>query len=47
MYVVPPMSIRTQASINFSDMLVAAQELHKSEFGSRSENCIRSIQRQL
>lgn len=28
------MSIRTQASINFSDMLVAAQELHKSEFGS-------------
>jgi hypothetical protein len=34
MYVVPPMSIRTQASINFSDMLVAAQELHKSEFGS-------------
>ena len=34
MYVVPPMSIRTQASINFSDMLVAVQELHKSEFGS-------------
>jgi hypothetical protein len=34
MYVVPPMSIRTQASINLSDMLVAAQELHKSEFGS-------------
>lgn len=34
MYVVPPMSIRTQSSINFSDMLVAAQELHKSEFGS-------------
>ena len=34
MYVVPPMSIKTQASINFSDMLVAAQELHKSEFGS-------------
>lgn len=28
------MSIRTQSSINFSDMLVAAQELHKSEFGS-------------
>ena len=34
MYVVPPMSIRTQASINFSDTLVATQELHKSEFGS-------------
>jgi hypothetical protein len=34
MYVVPPVLIRTQASINFSDMLVAAQELHKSEFGS-------------
>ena len=34
MYIVLPISIRTQASINFSDMLVAAQELHKSEFGS-------------
>jgi hypothetical protein len=34
MYIVLPISIRTQASINFSDMLVASQELHKSEFGS-------------
>jgi hypothetical protein len=31
---VPPMLIKTQASTNFVDMIVAAQELHKSEFGA-------------